>query len=191
MEAFLVSTGGVALAEMGDKVQILALILAAKYRRPWLLCLALLVASVASTALGGAIGLVLASVMKPDVSRWVLLVVLLGMAGWVLNPDAYEEGEERKAPLGVFGVAVLAFFLAEVAGKAQMTALVLTVQTKAVVEVVVGATLGMMIANVPAILIGDRFRERVRTEMLHWVAAAILAALAYLVFSGSWARFGF
>ena len=144
MEAFLVSTGIVALAEMGDKTQLLALVLAARFRKPWPIVLGILVATVANHALAGALGTWVTTVLGPDVLRWVLGISFIAMAAWMLIPDTLDEGDDAgKAPrLGVFGTTVLAFFLAEMGDKTQIATVMLAAQYQTWFWVVAGTTLG-------------------------------------------------
>ncbi|MCZ2096556.1 MAG: TMEM165/GDT1 family protein [Anaerolineae bacterium] len=152
MEAFLVSTGIVALAEIGDKTQLLSFILAAKFRKPWPIVLGILVATIANHAFAGAIGTWITSLMSPETLRWVLGLSFLAMAAWILVPDKFDEKDAKLAHMGVFGTTLVAFFLAEMGDKTQIATVALAAQYQAFVAVVAGTTLGMMIANVPAVV---------------------------------------
>ena len=150
MEAFLVSTGIVALAEMGDKTQLLALVLAARYRKPWPIVLGILVATLVNHGLAGAAGAWITTLLGPDTLRWLLGASFLGMAAWMLIPDKLDEGGGDIAPrLGVFGTTVIAFFLAEMGDKTQIATVMLAARYHAWLAVVGGTTLGMMLANAP------------------------------------------
>jgi putative Ca2+/H+ antiporter (TMEM165/GDT1 family) len=190
MEAFLVSTSIVALAEIGDKTQLLAFILAAKYRKPLPIVLGILVATIANHAFAGAVGTWLTSLMGPEVLRWVLGLSFLGMAVWTLIPDKFDEEEARLAQLGVFGSTLLAFFLAEMGDKTQIATVALAAQYQALGTVVAGTTLGMMLANVPAVLLGERIAHRLPTRTVHAVAAAIFALLGIATLMGAGAGLG-
>ena len=178
MEAFLVSTGIVALAEMGDKTQLLSLVLAARFRKPWPIVLGILAATLANHALAGALGSWVTGVLGPDVLRWVLGGSFIAMALWMLIPDKLEEGDAKTAPrFGVFGTTLLAFFLAEMGDKTQVATVMLAAQFSAWSAVVAGTTLGMMLANAPVVWFGDRITRRVPIRIVHLVSAVIFAGL--------------
>ncbi|TAH44967.1 MAG: TMEM165/GDT1 family protein [Betaproteobacteria bacterium] len=185
MEAFLVSTSIVALAEIGDKTQLLAFILAAKFRKPLPIVLGILLATIANHAFAGAVGAWLTSLMGPTTLRWVLGVSFIAMAMWTLIPDKFDEDDAKLARLGVFGTTLLAFFLAEMGDKTQVATVALAAQYQALLAVVMGTTLGMMIANVPAVLLGDRIANRMPTRLVHAVAAAIFAVLGVATLLGA------
>ncbi|MBP7412887.1 MULTISPECIES: TMEM165/GDT1 family protein [Simplicispira] len=181
MEAFLVSTSIVALAEMGDKTQLLALVLAARFRKPWPIVLGIFVATVLNHALAGAAGAWVTTVLGPQVLRWVLGVSFIAMAVWMLIPDKLDDGETGNAPrLGVFGTTVLAFFLAEMGDKTQIATVMLAAQYNAYAWVVAGTTLGMMLANAPVVWLGERMMRRVPVRAVHIVSALIFLALGVL-----------
>ncbi|HPV61553.1 MAG TPA: TMEM165/GDT1 family protein, partial [Thauera aminoaromatica] len=177
MDAFLVSTAIVALAEIGDKTQLLAFILAARFRRPWPIVLGILVATLANHAFAAAVGTWLTTLMGPHTLRWVLGLSFIAMAVWTLIPDKFDEDEARLPRLGVFGATLVAFFLAEMGDKTQIATVALAAQYQALVAVVAGTTLGMMIANVPAVLLGDRIATRMPVKLVHGIAAAIFLGL--------------
>ncbi len=191
MEAFLVSTGIVALAEVGDKTQLLSFILAAKFRKPWPIVLGILVATIANHAFAGAIGAWVTSLMSPETLRWVLGLSFLAMAAWILVPDKFDEKDAKLAHMGVFGTTLIAFFLAEMGDKTQIATVALAAQYKAFVAVVAGTTLGMMIANVPAVLLGDRIANKLHVKLVHGIAAAIFAVLGIATLLGAGERLGF
>ena len=180
MEAFLVSTGIVALGEMGDKTQLLALLLAAKFRRPVPIVLGILVATLVNHALAGAVGDWIARALGPDVLRWVIGGSFIAMAVWMLIPDKIDEAEGGHQRFGVFGTTVVAFFLAEMGDKTQIATVALAARYADLVAVVAGTTLGMMIANVPAVLLGDVVAKKVSMTLVHGIAALIFAVLGVL-----------
>jgi putative Ca2+/H+ antiporter (TMEM165/GDT1 family) len=181
LEAFLVSTGVVALGEMGDKTQLLAIVLAATFRRPAPIIAGILVATLVNHAAAGAVGNWVAQALGPDVLRWVIGISFLAMAGWILIPDEIDDdaaaGEQR---FGVFGTTVVAFFLAEMGDKTQIATVALAARYENVVAVVLGTTFGMMLANVPAVFLGNKIADKVSMRLVHGVAAAIFAVLGVL-----------
>ncbi|WP_136419414.1 TMEM165/GDT1 family protein [Herbaspirillum sp. ST 5-3] len=180
MEAFLVSTGIVALAEMGDKTQLLSLLLAAKFRRPVPIILGILVATALNHAGAGAVGSWITELVGQDVLRWILGVSFIAMAVWTLIPDELDEVEAKHSRFGVFGATVLAFFLAEMGDKTQVATIALAAKYSSLFAVVAGTTLGMMIANVPAVLLGDKITKMISLKLVHAIAAVIFAVLGVL-----------
>ncbi len=181
LEAFLVSTGIVALAEMGDKTQLLALILAARFRKPWPIVLGILTATIANHALAGAAGAWVTTVLGPDVLRWVLGVSFIAMAVWMLIPDSVDDEDANGTPrFGVFWTTVVAFFLAEMGDKTQIATVMLAAQYHAWGWVVAGTTLGMMLANAPVVWLGDKITNLVPLKIVHMVSAVIFLALGLL-----------
>ncbi len=181
MQAFLVSTGIVALAEMGDKTQLLALVLAARFRKPWPIVLGIFVATIANHALAGALGAWFTTLIGPQALRWILGVSFIAMAAWMLIPDKLDEGDDSGAPrFGVFGTTVLAFFLAEMGDKTQIATVMLVAQYQAYFWVVAGTTLGMMLANAPVVWLGERVTRLVPLRVVHVVSALIFAGLGAL-----------
>ncbi len=191
LEAFLISTGIVALAEIGDKTQLLAFVLAAKFRRPLPIVLGILVATLANHACAGALGAWITSMVSPEVMRWVLGVSFIGMAAWTLIPDKLDDEDTKLARFGVFGTTIVAFFLAEMGDKTQIATVALAAQYKSVFAVVAGTTLGMMIANVPAVILGDRIANKIPVRVVHGIAAAIFAVLGIATLLGAGERLGF
>ena len=185
MESFLVSTGIVALAEIGDKTQLLAFILAAKFRRPVPIIVGILLATIANHGFAGALGAWITSLVAPGTLRWVLGLSFVGMAVWTLIPDKFDEEEAKLARFGVFGTTLVAFFLAEMGDKTQVATVALAAQYHAFVPVVLGTTLGMMIANVPTVLLGDRIADRMPVRLVHMIAAAIFAVLGAATLLGA------
>ncbi len=191
MEALLVSTGIVALAEIGDKTQLLAFILAARFRKPLPITLGILVATLANHALAGALGTWITQLLSPQTLRWVLGLSFIAMAVWTLIPDRFDEKDAKLARLGVFGTTLLAFFLAEMGDKTQIATVALAAQYQSFYAVVAGTTLGMMIANVPAVLLGDRITHRMPVRLVHGIAALIFALLGVATLAGAGAALGF
>jgi putative Ca2+/H+ antiporter (TMEM165/GDT1 family) len=175
LEAFLVSTGVVALAEIGDKTQLLALLLAARYRTAWPIVLGILVATLANHALASAVGSWLVGVIGPDALRWILGLSFIAMAIWTLIPDSAPDESSAAPRYGVFVTTVIAFFLVEMGDKTQVATVALAAQYHAIVLVVLGTTAGMMLANVPVVFAGDALMRRVP---LRWIR--IVAALSFL-----------
>ena len=181
MEAFLVSTSIVALAEMGDKTQLLALVLAARFRKPWPIVWGILVATVFNHALAGAAGAWITTLIGPQVLRWVLGVSFIAMAVWMLIPDKLEDGDTGEGPRwGVFGTTVVAFFLAEMGDKTQIATVMLAAQYSGWLWVVAGTTLGMMIANAPAVFIGDKLANKLPIALIHKIAASLFLLIGLL-----------
>ena len=186
MEAFLVSTAIVTLAEMGDKTQLLSLVLAARFRKPWPIVLGIFVATLANHALAGAVGSWVTTVLGPQVLRWVLGLSFIAMAVWMLIPDKLEDDGDGAAPrFGVFGTTLVAFFLAEMGDKTQVATVMLAAQYSAYFWVVAGTTLGMMLANAPVVWLGDRLVKKVPIRVVHLVSALIFLILGLLaLFAG-------
>lgn len=191
MEALLVSTGIVALAEIGDKTQLLAFLLAARFRKPLPIVLAILVATIANHAFAAAIGTWVTRMLSPEVLRWVLGLSFLAMAAWILIPDKFEESDATLAKYGVFMTTLIAFFLAEMGDKTQIATVALAAQYNSFYAVVTGTTLGMMLANVPAVYLGDRIAGRLSVRLVHGIAAIIFAILGIATLLGAGARLGF
>jgi putative Ca2+/H+ antiporter (TMEM165/GDT1 family) len=191
LNAFLVSTGIVALAEIGDKTQLLALVLATRFRKPLPIALGILFASIVNHALAGALGAWITSLIGPVALRWMLGLSFIAMAIWALVPDRLEEGKANASHAGAFATTLVAFFLVEMGDKTQVATIVLAAQYHAFVPVVAGTTLGMMLANVPAVVLGDRIAHRMPVRFVHGVAAVIFAALGIAALAGAGAGFGF
>ena len=186
MEAFLISTGIVALAEMGDKTQLLSLVLAARFRKPWPIVWGILVATLANHALAGGLGAWVTGLMGPTVLRWVLGVSFLAMAAWMLVPDTLDDDDADVAPkFGVFGTTVIAFFLAEMGDKTQIATVMLAAEYQSWLWVVAGTTLGMMLANAPVVWFGERITRLVPLKWVHRISAAVFVVLGFLVLFGT------
>jgi len=182
MEAFLVSTGVVALAEIGDKTQLLALVLAARYRKPVPIVFGILVATLLNHALAGSVGAVVARLVDPSTMRWILGVSFVAMAVWMLIPDKLEGEQQVKPPrFGVFATTLFAFFLLEMGDKTQIATVALAAKYPQLAAVVAGTTLGMMIANVPAVLLGDVAATKLPLRIVRAVCAAVFAVIGVLV----------
>jgi putative Ca2+/H+ antiporter (TMEM165/GDT1 family) len=178
MEAFLVSAGIVALAEMGDKTQLLSLVLAARFRKPWPIVAGIFVATVVNHALAGAAGAWLTTLLGPQLLRWILAASFFAMAAWMLVPDKLDDDDDAKAPrFGVFGTTVIAFFLAEMGDKTQVATVMLAARFPQWWAVVAGTTVGMMLANVPAVWFGERVTRIVPIRAVHAISAVIFAGL--------------
>lgn len=185
MSPFLVSTGVVALAEIGDKTQLLSLVLAARFKKPVPIILGILAATLISHAGAGAAGDLLTVVISPRIMRWVVALSFISMAIWVLIPDKLDNSEATpRGKFGVFGTAAVTFFLAEMGDKTQIATVMLAARFHDLLGVVAGTTLGMMLANVPAVLLGHRFSHRLPTRGVHMIAAVIFTALGVLALWG-------
>ena len=182
MEAFLVSTGVVALGEMGDKTQLLAIVLAATFRRPWAIVAGIFVATILNHAAAGAVGGWVAQALGPDILRWAVGLSFVAMAGWMLIPDKIDDDVPRTlSRMGVFGTTTVAFFLAEMGDKTQIATVALAARyTTEVVQGVIGTTLGMMLANVPAVFLGEKIAKKVSMKLVHSIAAVIFGVLGVL-----------
>ena len=180
MEAFWVSVGVIALGEMGDKTQLLAVMLAARFRRPLPIVAGILVATVANHVAAGLLGGWIAATLGTQALRWVIGGLFLAMAAWMLVPDRMEADPTASGRLGVFGTAVMTFFLAEMGDKTQIATVALAARYPDLLAVVAGTTLGMMLANVPAVLLGDQIAKRLSMTLVHGIAAAIFAVLGVL-----------
>ena len=185
MEAFLVSTGIVTLAEMGDKTQLLSLVLAARFRKPWPIIAGIFTATLVNHALAGALGEWLNNVIGPDAMRWILGVSFIAMAAWMLIPDKLDDDDSSThSKWGVFGTTVVAFFLAEMGDKTQIATVMLAAQYQAYFWVVLGTTLGMMLANAPAVWLGDKLVKRIPLRAVHVTSAVIFLLLGVGAIAG-------
>jgi putative Ca2+/H+ antiporter (TMEM165/GDT1 family) len=181
VEAFWWSTGVVALGEMGDKTQLLALLLAARFKRPWPIVAGIAVATSANHTMAGLLGHWVALWLGADVLRWVVGLGFLAMAAWMLVPDRVEADEaNRMRSLSVFATTTVAFFLAEMGDKTQIATVALAARYPELVAVVLGTTFGLMLANVPVVFAGDRLLRRVSMPLLHGLAALLFAGMGVL-----------
>ncbi len=192
MESLFVSTGVVALAEIGDKTQLLAFILAARFKKPLPIILGILCATVVNHGLAGALGAWITTTISPETLRWILGASFIGMAIWTLIPDKIEEEETQIASkLGVFGATLITFFLAEMGDKTQIATVAMAAHYANPVLVVIGTTLGMLIADVPAVFVGDKLAAKIPMKLVHSIAAAIFAALGVATLLGAGSKLGF
>ena len=192
MEPLLVSTGVVALAEIGDKTQLLAFILAARFKKPVPIILGILAATIVNHGLAGALGSWITSVISPEILRWVLGLSFIGMAVWTMIPDKIEDEETQVAmKFGVFGATSITFFLAEMGDKTQIATVAMVAHYAAPLMVVMGTTLGMLVADVPAVFLGDKFANKIPMKLVHSIAAAIFALLGIATLLGAVSKLGF
>jgi Ca2+/H+ antiporter, TMEM165/GDT1 family len=191
MEALLVSTGVVALAEIGDKTQLLAFILAARFKKPLPIIAGILCATLVNHGLAGALGAWITHNVSTDILRWVLGASFIGMAVWTMIPDKIEEEETHIAQrLGVFGATLITFFLAEMGDKTQIATIAMAAHYANPVLVVIGTTLGMLIADVPAVFVGDKLATKIPMKLVHTIAASIFAVLGIATLLGAGAKLG-
>lgn len=192
MEALLISTGVVALAEIGDKTQLLAFLLATRFKRPLPIVLGILAATLINHGLAGLVGAWITAQLGPELLRWILGVSFLGMAIWTLIPDKIEDEEaDLSLKLGVFGATFVTFFLAEMGDKTQIATVAMSARFTDVIMVVAGTTLGMLIADVPAVFAGDKLANRIPMKLVHGIAAAMFAAMGVATLLGLGAQWGF
>ena len=192
MEALLVSTGVVALAEIGDKTQLLAFLLAARFKKPVPIILGILVATILNHGLAGAVGAWITHAVSPEILRWVLGASFIAMAIWTMIPDEIEDDEAEIAKrFGVFGATLITFFLAEMGDKTQIATVAMAAHYADPILVVAGTTLGMLIADVPAVFVGDKLANKIPMRLVHSIAAAVFAALGIATLLGAGAGFGF
>lgn len=192
LPSFFVSTSIVALAEVGDKTQLLSLLLAVRYRKPMPILFGVLTATLINHACAGAIGAWLSSVLTPAVLNWAVVASFVLMAGWILVPDKIDPNEVMMPakPMNVFSTTAVAFFLAEMGDKTQIVTIALAARFHEFVGVVAGTTLGMMLANVPVIYLGHRFADRLPTKVIHVLAALIFVVLGSLALRNALASAG-
>src|SRR5690625_1299857 len=179
VESFLIATGVVALAEVGDKTQLLSLILAAKYRKPWPICIGILLATIVNHALAGFVGELIARWLTPEVMHWVVVASLGAMAIWTLVHDKMDDDAVAKGGYhGIILTTIITFFLADMGDKTQIATVVLAAHYHPLWEVVAGTTVGMLLANVPVVWLGARFADKLPLKATRMAAAALFAALA-------------
>ncbi|KAA8735612.1 TMEM165/GDT1 family protein [Acinetobacter qingfengensis] len=184
MEAFLISTGLVALAEMGDKTQLLALLLAARFRKPVPIIIAILASTIVNHALAAALGQWLTQLISPQAMHWILALSFIAMGFWMLIPDKLDDESEsvnRWQRYGVFTTTFILFFLAEMGDKTQIATVALSARFDSLLSVIMGTTAGMMIANAPAVIIGDKMANRLPIALIHKIAAAIFFILGVIM----------
>jgi len=191
MESLIVSAGVVALAEIGDKTQLLAFILAARFKRPLPIIAGILVSTIVNHGLAAALGAWITATLAPDLLRWGVGLSFIGMAVWTMIPDAIENEETRVANrFGVFGATLITFFIAEMGDKTQIATVALAAHYGEPFMVVAGTTLGILIADVPAVLVGDKLAARIPMKLVHSIAAAIFALLGIATLLGLGAKLG-
>ncbi|MAL03615.1 MAG: hypothetical protein CL625_05005 [Arenimonas sp.] len=181
MDALLVSTLAVAIAEIGDKTQLLALVLAARYRKPWPIVAGILVATILNHALAGWLGALVSGWVDPQWLRWGVVLSFLAVAAWALVPDKLDEDEAKAPRFGAFLATLVAFFLVEMGDKTQVAPVVLAAQYEPLWQVVTGTTLGMVLANAPVVLLGSRFAAKLPLKAARYAAAALFAGLGLWV----------
>ena len=181
MDALLISTLTVALAEIGDKTQLLALLLAARYRKPWPIIAGILAATLVNHALSAWAGAWVAGLLPPEVLRWSGVVCFLAVAAWALVPYKLEADEVRGPKYGAFVATLIAFFLVEIGDKTQVATIVLAAKYSPLWQVVTGTTVGMMLANAPVVVLGAKFAHRLPLKAARWTAAALFAAMGLWV----------
>ena len=184
MEAFLTSTLVVALAEIGDKTQLLSLLLAARYRKPWPIVAGILVSTLANHFLAGALGAWIRSVAPADIMRWVVGGSLLAMAIWTLKPDKLDGEVRQSTRAGLFALTCVVFFLAEMGDKTQIATIVLAAKYQPLYAVVIGTTLGMMIANAPVVFMGSMASQRIPFSAVRKATALLFAVLGIAALLG-------
>ena len=177
MEAFFISTALVAVAEIGDKTQLLALVLAARYRKPFPIILGILIATLANHALAAWIGAAVAGWVGTEAMRWILVATFLAMATWCLVPDKADDGPQTARTAGAFLATLVAFFIVEIGDKTQIATVALAARFNSLLLVTAGTTLGMMLANVPVVLFGDAIARRLPLRIVRATAAMLFAAL--------------
>ena len=178
MEALLVSIGIVALAEVGDKTQLLTLVLASRYKKPWPIVAGIFVATLVNHALAGAVGAWLTTAIGADAMRWILGVSFVAMAAWMLVPDRLDESAgASRAVGGVFVTTTVLFFLVEIGDKTQIATVALAARFESLAAVVMGTTVGMVLANAPVAFFGEALAKRLPVRAVHVAAALVFVAL--------------
>ena len=180
MYEFLISTAIVALAEMGDKTQLLALLLAARFRKPVPILIAILLATIINHGISAVIGQWITTVLSPEILLWIVSIGFIAMAAWMLVPDQLDDESEninKWQKYGVFGATFVLFFLAEVGDKAQIATVALAARFDSIFWVTAGTTLGMMLANAPAVFIGNKLADKLPISLIHKIGAAIFFLL--------------
>lgn len=177
MESFWVSFSTVAVAEVGDRTQLLSLMLAAQYRRPWAILAGVLCATLASHLVAGIVGVRLGHFFTPNVLDAVVGISMIGMALWTLKPDTLEGSGPGTRPTSAFVAALIAIFIAEIGDKTQIATVALAAAYSNLAAVVAGTTAGMMLANTPVVFLGKAFAERLPLKLIHWAASALFLVL--------------
>ena len=180
MEAFLVSITSISVAEIGDRTQLLSLVLAARYRRPWPIIAGIFCATLANHAAAGAVGVWFGGMLKPHTLEVVVGISMIAMALWTLKPDNLDENAAASSAMGAFLATLTSFFVAEIGDKTQIATLALAAAYPNLLAVVAGTTAGMMIANVPVVFLGKVFADRLPLKAIHYGAAVLFAILGCL-----------
>jgi len=191
MDAFLVSAAVVTLAEIGDKTQLIALLLAAKFRQPVAVIAGMLVATLANHLVAGFTGAWVTQLLNPQLMRWLLGLGFLGTAAWTLIPDRADDAQVGRPGLGAFGATVVTFFLAEIGDKTQLATAMLAARYAPLAAVVAGTTCGMLIADIPAVLLGERLTRRIPATLMRTAAALLFSLLGVVTLLGAGRHFGF
>jgi putative Ca2+/H+ antiporter (TMEM165/GDT1 family) len=184
MDAFITSALLVALAEIGDKTQLLSFVLAARLRSPWAIIAGIFVATVANHALAGSVGVWLATLISPQWLPWITGLVFVAFGLWTLHPDSLDD-DPKLHRAGAFVTTVIAFFIAEMGDKTQLATVALAARFDALVPVVLGTTVGMMLANVPAVVIGERLAQRLPLNTIRWIAAGVFILTGLVTLYGA------
>lgn len=181
MEPFFVSTLVVTISEIGDKTQLLALLLAARFRKPLPIIGGIFLATLLNHGLAGIVGEMIRRALDPDVLRWLLGLSFIGIAIWALKPDSVENDAVPQSAYGVFALTFITFFLAEIGDKTQLATVTLAAKYPSLIQVVMGTTVGMLIADVPAVLLGEKVAHKLPLKLIRLVAAAIFATLGIII----------
>lgn len=184
MSALLTSTLVVAVAEIGDKTQLLSLMLAARFRRPWPIVLGIFVATLANHFVAAWVGDWVAGVLGPRTLRWLLAVSFIAIALWALKPDELDDDQAARRGMGVFVTTLVAFFIAEIGDKTQVATIAMAAKYSDLTAVVMGTTLGMMVANVPVVFLGERIVKRLPLKTIRWFAAGMFVVMGVAVLLG-------
>lgn len=177
MEAFLISLSTVTIAEMGDRTQLLALVLAAHYRKPWPILAGVLCATLANHAVAGYIGAHLGTYLTPSRLDLIVGISMIAMALWALKPDKLDESQQEPRRTSAFVATLVAFFIAEIGDKTQIATMALAAAYSNLVMVVTGTTLGMLLANAPVVFLGKAFSDRLPLKTIHYVASGLFLVL--------------
>ena len=185
MEAFLASALVVAIGEIGDKTQLLALMLAVRFKRPWPIAFGILTATLANHAAAGFLGSLISSAISPDTLRWGVGLSFLAIAVWALRPDTLDAQSSSASAYGVFLMTAGAFFLAEIGDKTQIATIALAARYTDLAAVVAGTTSGMLIADLPVVFFGEKTASKIPLKIVRYVAAALFAVMGLMTLSGS------
>lgn len=184
LESFVTSTVLVALAEIGDKTQLLSFVLAARLRKPWPIIAGIFVATIANHLFAGLLGVWLAGLIAPAWLPWITAALFVVFGLWALHPDSLDD-DPRLHEAGAFVTTVIAFFIAEMGDKTQFATVALAARFDSLFAVVLGTTIGMMIANVPAVVVGDKLAQKLPLTAIRWIAAGVFIATGLLTMYGA------